>query len=208
MTARGIRIGARWGWTETSRRTSASTAIVSALDGRGQRRAAGWARAAPGLGALWCRTSGRNSLPRRRRSARPKGAVVRCPAGFALDSGHRGACCFGSVYIHLALGLQAQGYHALVFFAPDTTSGGRPVADLLDYRVDRIITASVGRGEGTANRHRVKRNGPTRAGISAAGICRIAGYPLPPVISSGHRHGPDTAGRNRPVAPDRRNRQR
>ena len=32
----------------------------------------------------------------------PEGAVVRCPAGFALDSGHRGACCFGSVQLHLA----------------------------------------------------------------------------------------------------------
>ena len=44
----------------------------------------------------------------------------------------------------LCLGLQAQGYHALVFLEPDTTAGvERAVADLLDYRVDGIITASV-----------------------------------------------------------------
>ncbi|MFN0113603.1 MAG: LacI family DNA-binding transcriptional regulator [Paracoccaceae bacterium] len=44
----------------------------------------------------------------------------------------------------LCLGLQAEGHHALVFLEPDTTSGvEREVADLLDYRVDGIITASV-----------------------------------------------------------------
>lgn len=44
----------------------------------------------------------------------------------------------------LCAGLQAQGYHALVFLEPDTTAGvERAVADLLDYRVDGIITASV-----------------------------------------------------------------
>jgi DNA-binding LacI/PurR family transcriptional regulator len=41
-------------------------------------------------------------------------------------------------------GLQAEGYHALLFLEPDTTAGvERAVADLLDYRVDGIITASV-----------------------------------------------------------------
>jgi DNA-binding LacI/PurR family transcriptional regulator len=40
--------------------------------------------------------------------------------------------------------LQAEGYHALVFLEPDTTRGiKRAVVDLLDYRVDGIITASV-----------------------------------------------------------------
>jgi DNA-binding LacI/PurR family transcriptional regulator len=44
----------------------------------------------------------------------------------------------------LCAGLQAEGYHALVFLEPDTTQGvERAVAELLDYRVDGIITASV-----------------------------------------------------------------
>jgi DNA-binding LacI/PurR family transcriptional regulator len=44
----------------------------------------------------------------------------------------------------LCAGLQAEAYHALVFLQPDTTAGvDRAVADLLDYRVDGIITASV-----------------------------------------------------------------
>lgn len=44
----------------------------------------------------------------------------------------------------LCAGLQAEGYHALVFLEPDTTAGvEKAVADLLDYRVDGIITASV-----------------------------------------------------------------
>lgn len=39
--------------------------------------------------------------------------------------------------------LQASGYHALVFHEPDTTRENRTVAELLDYRVDGIITMSV-----------------------------------------------------------------
>jgi DNA-binding LacI/PurR family transcriptional regulator len=44
----------------------------------------------------------------------------------------------------LCSALQAEGYHALVFLEPDTLRGvERAVADLLDYRVDGIVTASV-----------------------------------------------------------------
>ena len=44
----------------------------------------------------------------------------------------------------LCAGLQAEGYHALVFLEPDTAQGvDRTVSQLLDYRVDGIITASV-----------------------------------------------------------------
>jgi DNA-binding LacI/PurR family transcriptional regulator len=44
----------------------------------------------------------------------------------------------------LCAALQAEGYHALVFLEPDTTQGvERAVTQLLDYRVDGIITASV-----------------------------------------------------------------
>ena len=44
----------------------------------------------------------------------------------------------------LCAGLQAEGYHALVFLQPDTAQEvDRTVSELLDYRVDGIITASV-----------------------------------------------------------------
>ena len=44
----------------------------------------------------------------------------------------------------LSRSLQAQGYHILVFMAPNSTEGVAPVMqDLIDYQVDGIITASV-----------------------------------------------------------------
>ena len=44
----------------------------------------------------------------------------------------------------LCAALQAEGYHAMVFLEPETTQNvRRTVLDLMDYRVDGIITASV-----------------------------------------------------------------
>jgi DNA-binding LacI/PurR family transcriptional regulator len=70
----------------------------------------------------------------------------------------------------LCAGLQAEGYHALYFLKPDTTENvGRTVSELLDYRVDGIITASVVLGSDIAEE------------------CALFGIPLVMV----NREGPD-----------------
>ena len=52
----------------------------------------------------------------------------------------------------LCSGLQAEGYHALCFLKPDTVAGvDQTIAELIDFRVEGIITASVELGSHIAD---------------------------------------------------------
>ncbi|SIS72673.1 transcriptional regulator, LacI family [Roseivivax lentus] len=105
---------------------------------------------------------------------------------------------------HLSNALQAQGYHILIFTAPNSTDGiDKVMQDLMAYQVDGIIAASVSMGSDLAQRARQQgipvvlfNRGQDGEGLSnvtsanVAGGAKVAEF----LIAGGHRRIAHIAG--------------
>jgi len=105
---------------------------------------------------------------------------------------------------HLSQALQDRGYHILVFLASNSDDGiERVVADLMDYQVDGIITASVGMSSDLTNRCAAAgipvvmfNRGQPGSGLSSVTSANVDGGRLVAefLLAGGHRHIAHIAG--------------